>query len=220
MKLGLWALRTVVGGLFAGHGMQKLAGKFGGHGPDGTGQFFESLGLRPGKTYAIAAGAAEAGGGALIAAGAFTPLASALLSASMITAIRTVHAPKGPWAAEGGYEYNLVLLAAVFAITDAGPGRLSIDAARGRERWRLPWALAQLAAGAAGSVAAIAYGASQPAAEPAAAADEQVPLRKEDRLALRRRPWRGGRAVECGGLENRCASYWRTESSNLSPSVV
>ena len=33
-------------------------------------------------------------------------------------------------------------------------------------------------------------------------------------------PWRGGRAVECGGLENRCAPDWRTESSNLSPSVL
>ena len=129
MKLGLWALRTVVGGLFVGHGMQKLAGKFGGHRPDATGQFFESLGLRPGKKHALAAGAAEAGGGARIAAGAFTPAASALLSATMITAMRTVHAPKGPWASEGGYEYNLVLLAAVFAITDAGPATPSIDAA-------------------------------------------------------------------------------------------
>jgi hypothetical protein len=38
-------------------------------------------------------------------------------------------------------------------------------------------------------------------------------------VALRRSPRRGGRAVECGGLENRCAPDWRTESSNLSPSV-
>ena len=35
-----------------------------------------------------------------------------------------------------------------------------------------------------------------------------------------RRPWRGGRAVECGGLENRCASIRRTEGSNPSPSAV
>ncbi len=28
------------------------------------------------------------------------------------------------------------------------------------------------------------------------------------------RYWRGGRVVECGGLENRCASYWRTGGSN------
>lgn len=163
MKLGLFTLRAVVGGLFVGHGLQKLTGKFGGHGPDGTGQFFESLGLRPGKQHAIAAGAAETGGGALLAAGAFTPLAAALLSGTMVTAIRTVHAPKGPWAAEGGYEYNLVLLAAVFAITDAGPGLLSLDAAKGRRRWGLPWALVQLAAGLAGSEAALSYGRSQSA---------------------------------------------------------
>ena len=43
--------------------------------------------------------------------------------------------------------------------------------------------------------------------------------RGADDLALRISTWRGGRAVECGGLENRCASDWRTESSNLSPSV-
>jgi putative oxidoreductase len=176
MKLGLWALRTVVGGLFVGHGMQKLAGKFGGRGPDATGQSFEALGLRPGKAHALAAGAAETGGGALLAAGAFTPLASALLSAAMVTAVRTVHAARGPWASEGGYGYNLVLLAAVFAITDAGPGSLWIDAARGRARSGLPWALGQLAAGVAGSAAAVAYGSSQPPQS----VDEHVPDRVAD----------------------------------------
>jgi hypothetical protein len=35
-----------------------------------------------------------------------------------------------------GYEYNLVLMAAVFALTDAGAW--SIDAARGRARWARP----------------------------------------------------------------------------------
>ncbi len=167
MKLGLALLRLVVGGLFVGHGMQKLAGKFGGNGLERTGQAFESLGLRPGKTHALAAGVAEAGGGALLAAGAATPIGATLLSATMITAIRTVHAPKGPWLTDGGYEYNLVLLAIVFAVTDVGPGRWSVDAARGRERWGAPWALAQLGAGLAGSAAAIAYGKSQSAAEPA-----------------------------------------------------
>ncbi len=43
---------------------------------------------------------------------------------------------------------------------------------------------------------------------------------RRDDLAFQLSPWRGGRAVECGGLENRCASYWRTGSSNLPPSVV
>jgi hypothetical protein len=73
MKLGLTALRWVEGGLFVGHGTQKLFGWFGGHGLEGTGNFFESIGLRPGRRHATAAGAAEAGGGALLALGLFTP---------------------------------------------------------------------------------------------------------------------------------------------------
>jgi putative oxidoreductase len=160
MRLGLASLRLVVGGLFVGHGMQKLAGKFGGGGLEATADVFESLGLRPGRTHALAAGLAEAGGGALLAAGAATPLSATLLSGTMATAIRTVHGPKGPWASNGGYEYNLVLMAIVFALTDVGPGQWSFDAAHGRERWGTRWALAQLGAGLLGSAAAIAYGKS------------------------------------------------------------
>lgn len=165
MKLGLTLLRFIVGGLFVGHGMQKLTGAFGGGGLETTGQAFESLGLRPGKTHALAAGVAEAGGGALIATGAATPVGATLLSATMATAIRTVHGSKGPWATNGGYEYNLVLMAIVFALTDVGPGHWSVDGARGRARWGATWALGQLGAGLAGSAAAIAYGKSRPAPE-------------------------------------------------------
>jgi putative oxidoreductase len=50
---------------------------------------------------ALAAGAAETGGGALPAVGAFTPLAGTLLSGMMATAIRTVPAPNGPWNTDG-----------------------------------------------------------------------------------------------------------------------
>jgi putative oxidoreductase len=158
MKLGLALLRTIVGGLFVGHGLQKLAGRFGGHGLEGTGAFFEQLGLRPGRAHAAAAGAAETAGGGLLIAGALTPVAGALLSGSMITAIRKVHAPKGPWVSDGGYEYNLVLLAIVLALADLGPGRWSVEAALGGRRYGPAWALAQLAAGAVGSAAAIAIG--------------------------------------------------------------
>ena len=66
--------RTTIGLLFVGHGTQKLFGWFGGEGLEGTGAFFEQLGFRPGRRYALAAGAAEAGGGLLFALGAATPL--------------------------------------------------------------------------------------------------------------------------------------------------
>jgi putative oxidoreductase len=74
----------------------------------------------------------------------------------MITAIKTVHWEKGVWVSRGGYEYNLVLLAAVFGLTENGPGQWSIDGALGRSRWGTAWAFAALAAGAAGSAAVLA----------------------------------------------------------------
>jgi putative oxidoreductase len=143
--------RVTIGVLFVGHGTQKLFGWFGGGGPEGTAQGFESMGLRPGKRNAILAGIAETTGGLLFALGAATPAAAAALTSVMATAIKTVHWEKGVWVSAGGYEYNLVLLAAVFGLTENGPGQWSIDGALGRSRWGTHWALAALAAGAAGS---------------------------------------------------------------------
>jgi putative oxidoreductase len=158
VKLGLAVLRAIVGTLFVGHGLQKLAGWFGGHGLKGTAAFFESLGLRPGKAHAAASGTAETVGGALIGGGFLTPLGASLISGSMITAIRKVHAKNGVWVSNGGFEYNLVLLAAVFAITDLGPGAWSLDEALGTRRSGPRWAVAQLLAGAVGSACAVAIG--------------------------------------------------------------
>jgi putative oxidoreductase len=141
-----------VGPLFVGHGTQKLFGWFGGHGPEATGGFFEGLGLRPGKRHAKAAGWAETAGGALFTLGALTPLASTLVSGTMITAIRKVHLQNGPWVTANGYEYNLTLIAAVAAITETGPGRPSVDEALfGSGLKGKGWAVASLAAAAVGS---------------------------------------------------------------------
>jgi putative oxidoreductase len=151
MKLFVLIARLLLGGLFIGHGTQKLLGWFGGHGLDGTAGFFESLGMRPGRQHAMAAGTAEAGGGALLAVGLFTPAAAAAITSVMATAIRTVHAPNGPWVTDGGWEYPASLIAAVALITEVGPGALSLDAARGSERSGTGWALAALIAGAGAS---------------------------------------------------------------------
>src|ERR1700729_1600846 len=168
MKIGRLILRLVVGGYFFGHGTQKLFGWFGGYGPEGTGRFFESMGLRPGKRHALAAGAAEAGGGALLAAGAATPLAASVLTATMLTAIHRVHGKTGPWSTNGGYEYNVVLIAAVLALAETGPGSPSIDSARGSEAYGPKWALIALLVGLAGAVGAHAIAEATDAPEPAA----------------------------------------------------
>jgi putative oxidoreductase len=173
MKLGLAVARAVIGALFLGHGGQKLFGWFGGHGPEGTGQFFDSLGLRPGRQNAVAAGAAEMVGGGLVLTGLLTPIGTAMLTGTMVTAIRTVHAPKGPWVSEGGYEYNAELIASLFAIADLGGGEWSLDRALGLDLSGPGWAIAQLAAGVAGSelILRSAKGSPEPESTPDIAGD-------------------------------------------------
>ncbi|WP_217915134.1 DoxX family protein [Miltoncostaea marina] len=156
MRIGMAVLRIVVGVFFIGHGLQKLAGWFGGHGLEGTAGFFESLGLRPARQQAVAAGLAETCGGALLTLGFLTPLGAAMITSSMTGAILTVHADKGPWVAEGGYEYNVVLAASMFAIAAEGPGALSVDEHLGTVRSGPLVALAELGAGAAAGAAAVA----------------------------------------------------------------
>jgi putative oxidoreductase len=173
MRLGRLAVRLIVGALFVGHGTQKLFGWFGGHGLEGTAGFFESIGLRPGKRHATAAGVSEAAGGALVAAGLATPVAVASLSGVMITAIRKVHGDKGPWSTDGGYEYNLVLMAALFALADAGPGPWSLDHALGIEVSGPAVALGTLAAGAIGSTLALKSAEAAGEPEPARASEGQ-----------------------------------------------
>jgi putative oxidoreductase len=149
MRFGIAILRAVVGGLFIGHGLQKLTGAFGGYGLEGTAGGFEQMGLKPGKVHATAAGMAEAGGGALLVAGLATPLAASALTGVMTVAIHKVHLAKGPWNTEGGYEYPAVLTAAAFMITADGPGALSVD----RRVWGTHWAIAELLAGVGGAFA-------------------------------------------------------------------
>jgi putative oxidoreductase len=177
MDIGRTALRLVIGPLFVGHGTQKLFGWFGGHGLDGTAGFFEGkLGLKPGKRHATAAGASETIGGALLTLGALTPVAAGLITGTMITAIRKVHAPNGPWSTNGGYEYNAVLIAAVLALTAEGPGRPSVDAAAFPKLKGDALALATFAAAAAAS-AYLTADRSEPAAE-----EEQVSAPRQERF--------------------------------------
>ena len=176
MDLGRLFLRGVVGPLFVGHGTQKLLGWFGGHGLEGTSGFFEKLGLRPGRRHATAAGITETAGGALLTLGAATPVAATMISATMLTAIRKVHGPKGPWVTQGGYEYNLALIALSTALVETGPGRFSVDA-KVVPRWKgTGWALASLAAAGVGTYLATGpLNEPEPAPEPEAmSADEQA----------------------------------------------
>jgi putative oxidoreductase len=159
MTVGRLAARAVIGGLFIGHGTQKLFGWFGGPGRAGTEAMMESLQMRPARWHALAAGVTETTGGALLATGFATPLAAASLTGVMTTAIRKVHLPNGPWAANGGWEYNVVLIAAVTALVETGPGDLSLDHVWGTERSGPAWALGALAVGVCAAATVMTIGA-------------------------------------------------------------
>lgn len=166
MDLALLVLRLVVGLLFVGHGAQKLFGVFGGGGLEGTAGMFDNIGLRPGWLHARAAGTAEFLGGLLIALGLFTPFAAAALVAVMTAAIITVHARNGIWNSNQGYEFNLVLIAAVFALAGIGAGSWSLDNAFSFDLHGVIWALGALAAGIIGGVGTVLAGRSSAGHEP------------------------------------------------------
>src|SRR2546428_401341 len=65
--------------------------------------------------------------GALFVLGLLTPLAGLLVLSTMAVAIAKVHAPKGFFVQNGGYEYNLVLVITALAVVALGPGRFSLD---------------------------------------------------------------------------------------------
>jgi putative oxidoreductase len=128
------------------------------------------LGFHPGRRRAIMAGLVEVTGGVLLALGALTPLAAALVVSVMIVAAVTVHLKNGFFVSGGGFEYNLVLGVAALAVAFTGPGPLSIDALLGLPLSGAFWGLAALAIGVAGGATQLAQRRPAPAPEATVAA--------------------------------------------------
>ena len=155
--------RAVLGGYLAVHGSQKLFGAFGGHGLEGTGKMFESMGLTPGREMAMLAGASELAGGILTATGVADPLGPIAIAGAM-TVATAVHRKAGPMAMSGGFELPLtnLALAAVLAAASHGPLGPSV---------RLPKGAATVVALVAAALAGVALAkllTFQPEAEPGA----------------------------------------------------
>jgi putative oxidoreductase len=149
MDTGLLILRLALGLLLIGHGSQKLFGVLGGHGLDGTGGFFHSIGFRPGRPMAWVAGASEAGAGLLLVLGLLTPLAAAAVVGTLFVA-SSVHWKNGLWSQNGGFELAMfyALTAVVLAFT--GPGAYSLDNAVGLDRFNgVGWGVLAAAIGIA-----------------------------------------------------------------------
>ncbi|HEX4224969.1 MAG TPA: DoxX family protein [Pseudonocardiaceae bacterium] len=122
---GLLVLRIVVGGTFGIYGLQHLFRLFNGAGIDAFAKFLQTTGYHYPTVMAWVGGGAELVGGALLVLGLFTPAAAGALLA-VVSNVIVLKWPLGFFAA-GGYQFQLVLAAATFALLFAGPGRVSLD---------------------------------------------------------------------------------------------
>lgn len=128
VNLGMLVLRVAIGLTFAAHGYAKF---FSGGRISGTGGWFDSIGMRPGRVHAMVAASTEIGSGLMLAAGLLTPLAALAVVATMVVAGWTVHRAKGFFIVAEGWEYTFVLAVIAVAVATVGPGEFSIDAAIG-----------------------------------------------------------------------------------------
>ncbi len=119
-----WAvavLRVVVGVVFIVHGWDKIQ-----MGPDKVAGFFGNVGIPFPTLSAYLAMWTEFLGGILLVLGAATRLISIPLAFTMIVAFAFVHA-KGGFKLPSGFEYVLVLFAALMVTLRNGAGALGVD---------------------------------------------------------------------------------------------
>jgi putative oxidoreductase len=125
--VGSTILRVLLGVAFATHGSQKIFGWFGGYGLSGTGGFFESIGFRPGRLFAAAAGTSELLGGLLLAFGLFGAVGPALTLSTMLVATLTVHLKNGFFAQNNGFEMPFLYAVGALSYAFLGFGPFSLD---------------------------------------------------------------------------------------------
>ena len=125
--LGLLILRVSVGATMIAHGYNHIyrGGKI-----EGTGRWFESLGMKPGILHAWLASATELAAGGALVLGLLTPWAAGALIGTMLVAWITNHRNAGFFVFRRpteGWEYIMNLVAALIAIACLGPGKWSLD---------------------------------------------------------------------------------------------
>lgn len=122
--VGLLALRLALGAAFVVHGYPKLFKMFA-----GFSGWLDSMGIRPGKFWALVVGVVEFFGGIAIILGVFTQLAAALIAVNMFVAMAKVK-----WGKVGfvemektGWELDLIYFAAAIALAFLGAGSYALD---------------------------------------------------------------------------------------------
>ena len=117
--VALMILRAALGMMIFVHGYNKT---FRGGRIAGTGRWFQSMGMRPGKVHAALAAFTEMGVGALLVVGLITQVAAAGLIGLMVVAFWTVHRDKGFMITGEGWEYVALISVMSLVCAMLGPG--------------------------------------------------------------------------------------------------
>ena len=126
MDWAILILRLGLGIIFTAHGLQKVLGLFGGSGITGFSKMLGGLGFLPVLFWAYLAAYVELIAGLSVIAGLFVRTASFLLLVVMAVAVLKVHLKKGFFLANGGFEYNFVIICVCIALIILGSGKFGI----------------------------------------------------------------------------------------------
>jgi putative oxidoreductase len=121
-------VRIVIGYILLMHGWVKFNGCL-----TGVAAGMAKMGLEPSVFFGGAAMFLETVGALCLIVGLFTRFFAAALAIEIGIAFLVVHLPKGFAAAQGGYEYVLLIGIVLFAIAIRGGGPYSLDRLIGKE---------------------------------------------------------------------------------------
>lgn len=126
VNIAVLVLRIAVGIIFLGHGMQKLFGAFDGGGINGVSGMLKGLGFTAPLFWAWIVAIAEGLGGLFLLLGVIPRVSAGLIAIVMLVAIVKVHGPKGFFMAQGGFEYQFLILMTCIALMFTGGGKFSL----------------------------------------------------------------------------------------------
>ncbi len=112
-----WGISASIGIIFIVHSLKKFDPSWQ--------EWLIGIGLPPELQLPIAL--AELIGGVLLVIGVLTRITGAVFAVILMGAIFHIRWENGFFVSKGGWEWDLVMLAAVLAIIVAGPGRVSIS---------------------------------------------------------------------------------------------
>jgi len=112
-----WGIRAAMGTIFIVHSLKKFDPSWQ--------EWLMTIGIPPEMQLPIAL--AELIGGICLVVGVLTRVAASIMAVILLGAIFHIRWENGFFISDGGWEWDLIMLAAVLTIIVAGPGRISIS---------------------------------------------------------------------------------------------